>query len=159
MRLKTFLFAIVASVILSSIVISAQNPADFHIASFMSAQELQDSGLTGLSARQRAALDQWFGRYTKLMINTLAGSGNGMDYPTSKGHSIDEVCADGSIVILEDDSVWAIESTDQIDTALWLTTTDINVSHLTHPNGDYKFLLTNTEDHEKAHAKYLGKKD
>jgi hypothetical protein len=159
MKLRAFLLTLAATAILFAIATYAQNPVDFHIASFMSAQELRDSGVSSLSSSQRSALDRWFGRYTKLMVSTFAESGSGMDYPTSKGHSIDEVCADGSIVILEDDSVWAIESTDQIDTALWLATTDINVSHLTHPNGDYKFLLTNTEDHEKAHAKYMGKKD
>jgi len=132
-----------------------------HIATFMSADEVKNTGIDSLSSAQRSALDRWFNRYTNLMISGMASSTVAhadLDYPTSKGHWIDEVSSDGAIIILEDGSVWSVDSADQSDTSVWLSTTDISVAHLTRPVGDYKFLLRNTEDHEKAHAKYLGQK-
>jgi hypothetical protein len=40
---------------------------------------------------------------------------------------------------------------------LWLPVTDITVLKAPSAVGDYKYLLVNTEDGEKALAKYLGK--
>ncbi len=53
--------------------------------------------------------------------------------------------------------MWDVATLDRIDTALWLPTTDITVMRDPKPIGDYKYILVNTEDGEKAHAKYLGK--
>lgn len=41
------------------------------------------------------------------------------------GHWVQSVSSDGAIVILEDGSVWEIDPADQVDTALWLPTTNI----------------------------------
>ena len=41
------------------------------------------------------------------------------------GHWVKSVSSDGAIVILEDGSVWEIDSADQVDTALWLPMTNI----------------------------------
>jgi hypothetical protein len=60
------------------------------------------------------------------------------------GHWVSEVSDDGGVVILEDGSVWLINSADKIDTALWLPTTDITAC-------DDK--LINTEDGEIAGAR------
>jgi hypothetical protein len=59
------------------------------------------------------------------------------------GHWVESVTSDGEIVKLEDGSVWQIESGDEIDTALWLPTTDIVACD---------DMLINTEDNEKAEA-------
>lgn len=59
------------------------------------------------------------------------------------GHWVESVTSDGEIVKLEDGSVWQIESSDAIDTALWLPTTDIVAC---------EDMLINTEDNEKAEA-------
>jgi hypothetical protein len=66
------------------------------------------------------------------------------------GHWVQSKTDDGSIVILEDGSVWQIDPLDQIDTALWLEMTDITVVEIA---GGY--LLINTDDGEKAHARLL----
>ena len=50
----------------------------------------------------------------------------------------------------------SVGTIDHVDTALWLPTTDITVMHDPKPVGDYKYykyILVNTEDGEKAHAK------
>lgn len=43
------------------------------------------------------------------------------------GHWVQEVMADGEFVKLEDGSLWQISPADQVDTMLWLPTTDIIV--------------------------------
>ncbi len=75
---------------------------------------------------------------------------------TGSGHWIGMVSSNGRFVTLEDRSLWDINSIDQIDTALWLPTTDIIVRAASSPVGDFKYLLINTEDGEQALAKYVG---
>lgn len=59
------------------------------------------------------------------------------------GHWVQSVSSDGAIVLLEDGSVWKIDSADQVDTALWLPTTNIVAC-------DDK--LIDTDDNEIAEA-------
>jgi hypothetical protein len=72
------------------------------------------------------------------------------------GHWINNKTDDGSIVVLEDDSIWQIADTDRLDTRLWLDTTDITV--LENDEGFLPYLLVNTDDGEKAEAQYMGQK-
>ena len=62
------------------------------------------------------------------------------------GHWVDSVSDDGTIVKLEDGSVWEVDAVDAIDSALWLPTTDIIAC-------DDK--LINTDDNEKVSATRL----
>ena len=147
--------------------LAAQTGLRSHISTFMTPQELQATGVGGLSVAQRAALDQWFDRYTKLVIRTVRDRqatspttgtpAAAVEYIAGKGHWVDEVSSNGAIVTLEDGSMWEIVSSDQVDTAIWLPTTDITVMRDPRPVSDYKYILVNTEDGEKAHAKYMGK--
>jgi hypothetical protein len=75
-------------------------------------------------------------------------SAHGRVYSSSceDGHWVDSVSADGTIVILEDGSVWEVDPVDAIDSALWLPTTDVIVC-------DDKII--NTEDNEKVSARRL----
>lgn len=59
------------------------------------------------------------------------------------GHWIESVSDDGSIVKLDDGSVWKVSDADTIDSELWLPTEDIVVC-------DGK--LVNTDDHEAVEA-------
>ena len=59
------------------------------------------------------------------------------------GHWVDSVTDNGEIVILEDHSIWQVDAGDQVDTQLWLPTTEIVAC-----DG----MLINTEDNEKAYA-------
>jgi hypothetical protein len=60
------------------------------------------------------------------------------------GHWIDEVLNDGSVIKLEDGSIWSVDDLDRIDTALWLPVSNIVAC-------DY--MLINTDDGEKAGAR------
>ena len=59
------------------------------------------------------------------------------------GHWIQEVLSGGEIIILEDGSVWRVDSLDTIDSALWLPISDIIAC-------DDK--LINTDDNESVDA-------
>jgi hypothetical protein len=69
------------------------------------------------------------------------------------GHWISEVSSSGSIVELEDGSIWEISSLDRIDTSLWLVTDDIVVLDSANPRYPYKLL--NKDQGETAEAKLL----
>lgn len=43
------------------------------------------------------------------------------------GHWIKSKSSDGSVIVLEDNSVWEIDSIDRIDSALWITIEQIIV--------------------------------
>lgn len=62
------------------------------------------------------------------------------------GHWVDSVSSDGTIVKLEDGSVWEVDAVDAIDSALWLPTTEIVAC-------DDK--LINTDDNETVSAHRL----
>jgi hypothetical protein len=53
--------------------------------------------------------------------------------------------------------MWEINSLDRIDTALWLPISNVTILKASSPVGEYKYTLVNTDDGEKALAKYLGK--
>lgn len=62
------------------------------------------------------------------------------------GHWVESVSSDGSIVKLEDGSVWEIDPGDTVDSALWLPVTDIITC-------DDK--LINTDDNESVSARRI----
>lgn len=87
------------------------------------------------------------------LTSSLARRGGGGPYIASgNGHWIKSKSSDGEIITLEDGSVWQIDSFDRIDTRLWLPITNITVAE---SEGGY--LLINTDDRQKAHAKLLSK--
>lgn len=77
-------------------------------------------------------------------------------YPnTGMKHWVKEKKEMGSIIILEDNSVWEIFFMDKIKTGLWLpTNTVIVVQDLSNPQYDY--LIINKSKNETARAKYIG---
>ena len=76
----------------------------------------------------------------------------------SSGHWIQENIESGSMMILEDGSIWKIDPLDKIDAMLWLPISNITIITSNSGSLGYDYLLINTDDGEKAHAKYLGSK-
>jgi hypothetical protein len=149
-------------------------PPRLSVDDVMSAEDKVRTGVFKLTAAERAAFEQWLTHYTSVIL-TIARksnqrpaeqkpapfvpdySGVSQTYPgVGSGHWIQDN-GTGKIISLEDGSIWQINSVDQIDTALWLATTNITVLQADSPIGDYRYLLINTDDGEKALAKYLGR--
>ena len=76
----------------------------------------------------------------------------------SSGHWIQENIDSGSMIILEDGSIWQIDPMDKIEAMLWLPISNITVVISNNVSPGYDYLIINTYDGEKAHAKYLGSK-
>jgi hypothetical protein len=74
----------------------------------------------------------------------LAGRGGGSG--CEDGHWIESVSSDGSIIKLEDGSVWEVDAGDTVDSALWLPVSDIIAC-------DNK--LINTDDDESVSAQRI----
>ncbi len=53
--------------------------------------------------------------------------------------------------------MWEVNSLDRINTTLWLPVTNVTILKANQPVGEYRYTLINTDDGEKALAKYLGK--
>ncbi len=129
----------------------------------MTPEQLRLTGVNGLAPAQRTALDRWISEYTLRVIQFAETS----DRPTSsaaasyagggEGHWIKSKADNGAIVTLEDGSMWEINSLDRISTVLWLPISNVTILKASSPVGEYKYTLINTDDGEKALAKYLGK--
>jgi hypothetical protein len=76
----------------------------------------------------------------------------------SSGHWIQENIDSGSMMILEDGSIWKIDPLDKIDAMLWLPISNITIVNSDNGSPGYDYLLINIDDGEKVHAKYLGTK-
>lgn len=81
---------------------------------------------------------------------TVVPSGNYAG--VGSGHWIREKIDGGSLIRLEDSSLWGIASWDRINTRLWLATEDIVVVE-----GVGGYQLVNTDAKTSAEAKYLGR--
>jgi hypothetical protein len=73
------------------------------------------------------------------------------------GHWIKQNIDNGSFILLEDRSLWQIDPLDKINAMLWLKISNITVVKSSKGSPGYDYLLINTDDGEKAHAKYMGK--
>ena len=85
-------------------------------------------------------------RATGTSASRGTGRSRGYSSGCEDGHWVDNVSDDGTIVKLEDGSVWEVDAVDAIDSALWLPTTDIIAC-------DDK--LINIDDNEKVSARRL----
>lgn len=73
------------------------------------------------------------------------------------GHWLKKNIDSGTYMVLEDGTLWAIDPFDKIDAMLWLPISNITVIESSSGSPGYDYLLINTDDGEKAHAKYMGK--
>ena len=73
------------------------------------------------------------------------------------GHWVKKNVDSGTYMVLEDGTLWAIDPFDKIDAMLWLPISNITVIESSSGSPGYDYLLINTDDDEKANAKYMGK--
>jgi len=74
---------------------------------------------------------------------------------TLTGHWISQVLSNGKYLVLEDNSLWEIDSIDTIDTALWLPISNVVIVEKAY-QGFVFYDIINTDDSEKASATFLG---
>jgi len=127
----------------------------------MTAAQMRLTGVSTLSAEQRAALDEWLNGYTERVVQIairpdLKAAAPAGYTGVAAGHWVEKVTNEGRTVELEDGSVWEISATDRIYTGLWQPVTDITVAAARQPVGEYNYSLTN-KDGEIARARYVGK--
>jgi hypothetical protein len=132
----------------------------------MTPQELKDTGLFGLTASQRTALNTWLNRYTTAVFKAAGGAsslrGSASSpcrvYPnTGEKESITEN-GHGKVLILLDGSMWQVMGVDTVDSLLWLPVEDVIVIKAERPVGCYTYTIINTEEGEKVQAQYLGQR-
>lgn len=91
------------------------------------------------------------------------GTGPTENPPTDSGttigeaHSIDQVEPGGAVVILDDGSRWEIAPADQEITRLWLPATHVKLVMGGTGGSGFPCTLVNTDDNEKAIARYRGR--
>lgn len=67
--------------------------------------------------------------------------------------------ADGSVLILSDNSMWQVAQVDTVDSSLWLPVDDVIVVRAESPAGCFAYTIINASEHaEKVQAQYLGQK-
>ena len=71
-------------------------------------------------------------------------------------HSIEDIADSGRVLVLDDDSVWGVESVDAVDSSVWVDGDDVEVVK-NNENPSYPYLLINKDENETVHAKYMGK--
>jgi hypothetical protein len=76
----------------------------------------------------------------------------------SSSHWIQENIDAGSMIVLEDGSIWKIDPLDKLVAMLWLPVSTITIVRSQNGSPGYDYLLINTDDGEMAHAKFLGHK-
>jgi hypothetical protein len=86
-------------------------------------------------------------KFTPPPPDTLQG------YAGGSGHLIQSVMDDGSVIKLEDDSLWKVSPIDEINSALWLPATDIAV--IDSDDLSYPYKLVNKDDNEVVNARLL----
>lgn len=94
---------------------------------------------TQAAEKNAAAAKQQYSRRPAPRLAVRGGGASGCE----DGHWIESVSSDGSIVKLEDGSVWEVDAGDAVDSALWLPVSDIVAC-------DDK--LINTDDNESVSA-------
>lgn len=108
--------------------------------SLLTADQRKD--VMAAEARERAARPQ----ASRPARRAGRGAGAGESLGCEDGHWVESVSEDGTIVKLEDGSVWEVDEVDAIDSMLWLPTTDIIAC---------SDKLINTDDNEKVSARRL----
>jgi hypothetical protein len=95
------------------------------------------------------------GKYTEGGKEKESSSSSGIYAGVGSGHWIQKNIDSGSYIKLEDGSLWEIDALEKIDAMLWLAISNITVVESNNGSPGYDYLLINTDDGEKAHAKYI----
>jgi len=124
---------------------------------YMGLHKLSDSEREALRAHVEALLVRVAPSSKSSRSATTKTPGGGTYAGVGGGHWVRKNVDSGTYMILEDGSLWKIDPLDKIDAMLWLPISKITVATSSSGSPGYDYLLINTDDGEKAHAKYMGK--
>jgi len=85
------------------------------------------------------------------ILPSVAIASDGIDY----NHWISDKSENGTLILLEDGTVWVVTPTDQVKTSIWLVVDRIAIFK-SPSTPAYPYLLVNEREEEQVHAKYLG---
>jgi len=152
MQIRSLLVSCMLVCLLATVLARGQN-ARLSMKSAMSAQEYAASGIGELRPEQQVVIDRFLNRWTDAALSVSRG---GTYRNTGQKLSIEEKTDDGTILILEDDSIWLVESPDRVDSGIWLATDDVIVSRSKSGVAGYDYQILNLDDKESVRAKFFG---
>ncbi len=117
-------------------------------------------GLHKLTAEEKEALHSHVEMLFIAAVKAMSekASSGGTYAGIGSGHWIQKNIDSGAFILLEDDSLWEVDPLDRIDSSLWLPISEITVIESSGGSPGYDYLLINTDDGEKVHAKFIGNK-
>lgn len=74
---------------------------------------------------------------------------------TSSGHWLQKNVDGGTYLILEDNTMWQVDPFDKFEAAFWLPMTNITIIDSMGGSPGYDYILQNTDDGKKVHAKLM----
>lgn len=126
----------------------------------MSKADQKKTGVSKLTATERNELEKWMTQFAIDAMKLAQGQGQagaakppGVYRGGAKGHWIKKVIERGSMVQLEDGSIWQISPLSKVDAILWLVTEQIVVTSSENPLYPYK--LINTDGQSSAEVKLI----
>ena len=123
--------------VLGVVVFAADTPNKIlSLNKIMTKTEQDRTGVSKLSAKEKAALEEWL---TDFVIGIAAQKSN--VYPgVGQEHWVKETVDSGAFIRLEDNSLWEISPIDTINTILWLPIDNIIVIESTNALYPYKLV-------------------
>ncbi|MCP5537205.1 MAG: hypothetical protein H7A51_13375 [Akkermansiaceae bacterium] len=126
----------------------------------MSKEDQKKCGINMLTKEEKANLEIWLTKFTlramqaaKKPIAQPAKRVVGLYRGGAKGHWIQKKIDNGSMIQLEDGSIWEVSPMSKIDTALWLAIDNVIIASSKNPL--YPYLIINSGDGTKAEAKLI----
>lgn len=76
-------------------------------------------------------------------------------YVSGKHHWLKSNIDNGSLITLEDGSVWEVAPDEKVEAMLWLSLSGITVEASYDGSSQYDYLLINMDDKEAVHARWI----
>jgi len=111
----------------------------------MTKADQERTGVSKLSAKEKAALEQWLTRFAIAVATKVAPEAPAAPKAAAYGaagqkHWVKSKADGGAFVQLEDGSLWQISPLDKINTMLWLPTENVVVVESNNPQYPYKLV-------------------
>lgn len=137
---------LLVSLVFGAIVLAADvSKQKLALDQLMTKEQQKSTGVSKLSAQERAALEDWLTRFAIAVATqvekTSAGAGKSSTYAgVDQKHWVREKIDSGAFIKLEDGSLWQIAPIDKINTMLWLPIDNVVVIDSKNPQYPYKLV-------------------